>query len=234
MFFVLQCVKGRENFIRLWDAITGPKEDKPAGETTPVTAPVETRGSPATQELSSSGNLSSAESKGATEPIASDLAGSSESMEVVVESTNVLQELPAQTNAPAGTVKSLQSLVDKYCVYTGYIDLDRISPGNNPRIVKDCSVKIIKDSIVNSGWDDSTMFIISVVTDDDTLIDSVKVRSTPELLSFVINNCCFVFVNGHHRDLALKLLKSSNFSKFPLPSKVKCQIAWAYLTGIIF
>ena len=70
------------------------------------------------------------------------------------------------------------------------------------------------------------MFIISVVTDDDTLIDSVKVRSTPELLSFkfVINNCCFVFVNSHHRDLALKLLKSSNFSKFPLRSKVKCKI----------
>ena len=48
-----------------------------------MTAPVETRGSPGTQELSSSGNLSSAESKGATEPIASDLVGSSESMEVV-------------------------------------------------------------------------------------------------------------------------------------------------------
>ena len=79
-------MEGRENFIRFWDAITGPEEDKPAGESTPVTAPVETRGSPGTQELSSSGNLSSAESKGATEPIASDLAGSSESMGVVESS----------------------------------------------------------------------------------------------------------------------------------------------------
>ena len=30
-------------------------------------------------------------------------------------------------------------------------------------------MKIIKDLIVNSGWDDSTIFIISVVTDADTL-----------------------------------------------------------------
>ena len=85
---------------------------------------------------------------------------------MLTDSTNILQEgaldsapaqvgLPAQTNAPAGAVKSLQSLVDKYCLYTGYIDLDRISPGNNPRNVKDCSVKSIKDSMMNSGWDDS-------------------------------------------------------------------------------
>jgi len=127
-------------------------------------------------------------------------------------------------DSPPGSVKSLQSLVDKYCVYTGYIDLDRISPGNNPRIVRQSSVKIIKDSILNSGWDDSSLFIISVVTDEDTLTDPVKVRSTPELLSFVINNACFVFVNGHHRDLALKLMKSAKFQKFPLPKKVKCQV----------
>jgi len=216
-----------------------------------LTAPVETRGSLGTEDLSSSGNLSSAESKGATEQIASNLAGSSESMEVVetvqlpptipeaVVDSQVIADsqvvvaldgapaqvgLAVQTDGPPGSVKSLQSLVDKYCVYTGYIELDRISPGNNPRIVKDSSVKIIKDSILNSGWDDSSIFIISVVTDDDTLTDPVKVRSTPELLSFVINNCCFVFVNGHHRDLALKLMKSSNFQKFPLPKKVKCQV----------
>jgi len=88
-------VEGRENFIRFWDGITGPEEEiaavetlpvtapVAAVETLPVTAPVETRGSMGTEELSSSGNLSSAESKGATEPIASNLAGSSESMEVV-------------------------------------------------------------------------------------------------------------------------------------------------------
>jgi len=63
-------VEGRENFIRFWDGITGPEEENAAVETSPVTAPVETRGSLGTEELSSSGNLSSAESKGATEPIA--------------------------------------------------------------------------------------------------------------------------------------------------------------------
>ena len=97
----------------------------------------------------------------------------------------------SQKNAPDVTVKSLQSLVEKYYVYTGYIELDKISPGNNPRIVKECSVKSIKNSIVNSGWDDSTIFIISVVTDDDNLTVPVKVRTTPELLSFVISNCCY-------------------------------------------
>ena len=140
-------MEGRENFIRFWDGITGPEEEIAAVETLPVTAPVETRGSLGTEELSSSGNLSSAESKGATEPIASNLAGSSESMEVVetvelpptipqaisdcqvvVQSSTMLQEgakdsaqvgVTAKTNAPAGTVKSLQSLVDNYCVYTG-------------------------------------------------------------------------------------------------------------------
>ena len=265
-------MEGRENFIRFWDGITGPEEEiaavetlpvtapVAAVETLPVTAPVETRGSMGTEELSSSGNLSSAESKGATEPIASNLAGSSESMEVVesvqlpptiskaIVDNQVIADsqvvvaldgapaqvgLPAQTDSPPGSVKSLQSLVDKYCVCTGYIELDRISPGNNPRIVKDSSVKIIKDSILNSGWDDSSNFIISVVTDVDTLTDPVKVRSTPELLSFVINNCCFVFVNGHHRDLALKLMKSSNFQKFPLPKKENAKFAWAFPTGII-
>ena len=102
--------------------------------------------------MSLRGNLSCAESKGASDSIASDLAGSSESMgvvetvelpptipqgiadsQVVVDRSTVLEEgakdsvhvqvgVTAETNAPAGTVKSLQSLVDKYCVYTGYID----------------------------------------------------------------------------------------------------------------
>ena len=76
-------MEGRKDFICFWDAITGPEEEKPVGETTPVTAPVETHGSPGAQELSSSGTLSSAELKGATEPTASDLVGLSKSMEVV-------------------------------------------------------------------------------------------------------------------------------------------------------
>ena len=31
-------------------------------------------------------------------------------------------------------------------------------------------------------------------------------------------------MNGHHRDLALKILKQADFTKFPLPIKVKCQL----------
>ena len=31
-------------------------------------------------------------------------------------------------------------------------------------------------------------------------------------------------MNGHHRDLALKILKQADFTKFPLPTKVKCQL----------
>ena len=31
-------------------------------------------------------------------------------------------------------------------------------------------------------------------------------------------------MNGHHRDLALKILKQADFTKFPLPNKVKCQL----------
>ena len=94
------------------------------------------------------------------------------------------------------SLKSLQSLLDKYTVYFGDIELDRISPGNNPRIVRDLGVKIIKDSILNSGWDDSTVYII--------------------------------FVNGHHRDKARKLLLAEKFEKFPLPTKEKCMVC----TGI--
>ena len=71
---------------------------------------------------------------------------------------------------------------------------------------------------------DITIFIICVVTDDDNTTDPVKVCSNLDFLSFVVNNACFVFVNGHHRDLALKLLKQQDFSKFPLPKKVKCQV----------
>ena len=72
--------------------------------------------------------------------------------------------------------KSLQSLLDNYMVYFGDIKFDRISPGNNPRIVRDSGVKIIKDSILNSGWDDSTVFIISVVSEDENYSTQRKLR----------------------------------------------------------
>ena len=203
------CVEGRENFTRFWDALLGPSSDSEEAQqvvSPQGTAPVETRGSPGGQNLTLSDNLSSEEMKGASEPVSSDVAVSSEAIEVVgtVELPHAIPEAISDSqgvvelNAPAVTIKSLQSLSQKYCVHEGYIELDRISPGNNPRIIKECSVKIIKDSIENSGWDDYPVFIICIVTDDDALT----------------NQCCFVFVNGLHRDLALKLLKQADFSKF--------------------
>ena len=79
--------------------------------------------------------------------------------------------VPAPNPPVDENIKSLQSLLDKYTVYFRAIDFDRISPGNNPRIVRHAGVKIIKNSILNSGWDDSTVFIISVVSNDKHLLD---------------------------------------------------------------
>ena len=94
----------------------------------------------------------------------------------------------------------------------------------NPRVVKDNSKQIIKDSIANPGCDDSTFFIICFVTDDNRLMDPVKVRNTPELLQLAIHDCVFVFLNGHHRDQALQVLRHEKYTKFPLPTMGKCQV----------
>ena len=212
MIYVLLCVQGRKNFIRFWDKILGCSSDTEAAQH-PVVSPqgtpvVEARGSPDRQNLTLGGNLTSEGLKGASEPVSSDLAVSSESSEVVgavqlpdairevvsdsagVVEASTMQATPAGSGVVTATgepkphgPKSLQSLVQKYCVYEGYIELDRISPGNNPRVVKECSVDIIKNSILNSGWDDSSVFIICVVTDDNTLTDP---ETHPKLLAFVI------------------------------------------------
>ena len=153
---------------------------------TPV---VEARGSPDRQNLTLGGNLTSEGLKGASEPVSSDLAVSSESSEVVgaVQLPDAIREVVSDSAGGVVTAtgepkphgpKSLQSLVQKYCVYEGYIELDRISPGNNPRVVKECSVDIIKNSILNSGWDDSSVFIICIVTDDNTLTNQKKFGRT--------------------------------------------------------
>ena len=98
--------------------------------------------------------------------------------------------------APHRTVdeclKSLQSLLDKYMVYFWNSKFDRISPGNNPRIVRDSGVKIIKDFILNSWLDDSTVFIISVVSEDENLLNPEKVKSDPTLLAKILEHCVFL------------------------------------------
>ena len=76
---------------------------------------------------------------------------------------------------------------------------------------------------MNSGWDDSTAFIVPVVLEDENLLDPVKVTSDPMLLAKNLEHC-FIYVNGHHRDKARKLLLAERFNKFPLPKKGKCMV----------
>ena len=75
-----------------------------------------------------------------------------------------------------------------------------------------------------SHWCKSTVCTRGTLSWTEPLPIQKKVRSDPKLLGFVIEHCSFVFVNGHHRDLALKILKQADFTKFPLPIKVKCQL----------
>ena len=236
--------------MRFWDGIacadSAPKENAAAGEKSER---------PAEQPMSLDETLP-AESKGGPEPsvrsvsvISTVLTSSAEAVQMsegdsgmICESEGatdgeVLQEVKQDgpvvgVHAPNPPVddnfKSLQSLLDKYMVYFGDIEFDRISPGNNPRIVRDSGVKIIKDSILNSGWDDSTVFIISVVSEDENLLNPEKVKSDASLLAKILEHCAFIFVNGHHRDKARKLLIAEKFEKFPLPTKGKCMVC----TGI--
>ena len=67
------------------------------------------------------------------------------------------------------------------------------------------------------------MFIVSVVLEDENLLDPVKVTSDPMLLAKNLEHC-FIYVNGHHRDKARKLLLAERFNKFPLPKKGKCMV----------
>ena len=55
--------------------------------------------------------------------------------------------------ALARVPSSLLQLVDKYCVATCEIPLERIVPGNNPRLRMHSGVESIKAAIQNSGWD---------------------------------------------------------------------------------
>ena len=70
------------------------------------------------------------------------------------------------------------------------------------------------------------VLIISVVSEDEN--NPEKVKSDLTLLAKILEHCAFIFVNGHHRDKARKLLLAEKFEKFPLPTKGKCMIC----TGI--
>ena len=47
------------------------------------------------------------------------------------------------------------------------VPIERIVQGNNPRLVRQSGVKVIQDAIQNSGWDDSSIFIVQLVSNDD-------------------------------------------------------------------
>ena len=233
--------------MRFWDGIAcadsdpketaaaGAKTERPAEEKMSLdeTLPAESKGEPEPSVHSVSvvsTVLNSSEEAVQMSEVDSGMICESEGARDGDELQEVKQDGPVVgVAAPNRTVdeslKSLQSLLDKYTVYFGDIEFDRISPGNNPRIVRDSGVKIIKDSILNSGWDDSTVFIISVVSEDENLLNPEKVKSDPTLLAKILEHCAFIFVNGHHRDKARKLLLAE---KFPLPTKWKCMVC----TGI--
>ena len=236
--------------MRFWDGIAcadsdpketaaaGAKTERPAEEKMSLdeTLPAESKGEPEPSVHSVSvvsTVLNSSEEAVQMSEVDSGMICESEGARDGDELQEVKQDGPVVgVAAPNRTVdeslKSLQSLLDKYTVYFGDIEFDRISPGNNPRIVRDSGVKIIKDSILNSGWDDSTVFIISVVSEDENLLNPEKVKSDPTLLAKILEHCAFIFVNGHHRDKARKLLLAEKFDKFPLPTKGKCMVC----TGI--
>ena len=66
------------------------------------------------------------------------------------------QDVVARARVPA----SLKDLVNKYCVARCEIPPERIVPGNNPRLVRCSGVNVIQDAIQNSGWDESSTFIV--------------------------------------------------------------------------
>ena len=80
-------MQGRKNFIRFWDKMLGSSSDNEP-EQQPVVSPqgtavVESRGSRDRQNLTLNANFTSKGLKGASEPVSSDVAVSSESIEVV-------------------------------------------------------------------------------------------------------------------------------------------------------
>ena len=71
---------------------------------------------------------------------------------------------------------SLQTLVDKYCVATCEIPIERIVPGNNPRLLMHSGVERIKGAIQNSGWDENSIFIVQLVSEDPRFLNAEEVR----------------------------------------------------------
>ena len=76
---------------------------------------------------------------------------------------------------------------------TGYIHFESISPGNNLRIIRESGREIITNSIVNYVRDESIIFMICVVIDENRLMDPVNVCNDRELLTHIFISVCLNF-----------------------------------------
>ena len=81
---------------------------------------------------------------------------------VGVDLANMGAKSTTDVVARARVPSSLKDLVNKYCVATCEIPVERIVPGNNPRLMRFSGVKVIQDAIQNSGWDESSTFIVQL------------------------------------------------------------------------
>ena len=104
------------------------------------------------------------------------------------------------------------------------VPIERIVQGNNPRLVRQSGVKVIQDAIQNSGWDDSSIFIVQLVSDDEQFSNPENVRKDESLLKYCRDEGKHALVNGHHREKAVANLNAVHFSLFPLPTKFLCKI----------
>ena len=104
------------------------------------------------------------------------------------------------------------------------VPIERIVQGNNPRLVKQSGVKVIQDAIQNSGWDDSSIFIVQLVSNDDQFSNPENVQKDESLLKYCRDEGKHALVNGHHREKAVGNLKAVHFLLFPLPTKFLCKI----------
>ena len=113
----------------------------------------ETEGATVREPEVSGGSL---ESKASEPTLAVDPGLNSDSAVVVDLAATGAQ--PKQDVVVRGSIPAiLKALVDKYCVATCEVPIERIVQGNNPRLVRQSGVKVI---IQNSGWDDSSIFIV--------------------------------------------------------------------------
>ena len=135
-------------------AAAGAKTERPAEEKMSLdeTLPAESKGEPEPSVHSVSvvsTVLNSSEEAVQMSEVDSGMICESEGARDGEELQEVKQDGPVvgvgAPNPPVDeTFKSLQSLLDKYTVYFGDINFDHISPGNNPRIVRDSGVKSLR------------------------------------------------------------------------------------------